>query len=75
MAKQVQNSGQFNKTLKGIMQRESISAEKLAGWCKIPPRSFRRMLRGDINMDVDIFSEALDQLGYKIMIVKKQDIV
>lgn len=71
----LQNNGQFNQTLRGIMMREKVSAEKLATWCKLPPRSLRRMLRGEINMDVDIFSEALDQLGYKIMIVKKQDIV
>lgn len=70
-----ENTAQFNKALKGIMKREKVSAEKLATWVKLPPTSFRRMLRGEINMDVDIFAQALHELGYKIMIVKKDDIV
>lgn len=68
-------SEQMNETLKGIMKRERVSAEKLATWCKVSPVSFRRMIRGEINMDVDIFGSALGMLGYKIMIVKKEDLV
>lgn len=65
----------MHNVLKGIMKREKMSAEKLANKINKNPISFRRMLRDEIKMDVDIFSEALDRLGYKIMIVKKQDIV
>lgn len=65
----------MHKTLKDILKREKVSAEKMSKWLKISPLSFRRMLRGEINLDVDIFNGALDQLGYKIMIVKKEDIV
>lgn len=68
-------TAQLNDTIKGIMKREKVSAEKLATWVKLPPTSFRRMLRGEINMDVDIFAQALDELGYKIMIVKKEDLI
>lgn len=57
------------------MKREGVTAEKFAGKCGVHPPSFRRMLRGELNMDVDIFSRALDELGYKIMIVKKEDLV
>lgn len=65
----------MHDTLKHIMKRERVSAEKMAKWCNWSPTSFRRMLRGEINMDVDILNAALDRLGYKIMIVKKEDIV
>lgn len=65
----------MHKILFGIMKREKVSAKKLAEWCKFSDTSFRRMLRGEINMDVDIFNQALDNLGYKIMIVKKEDVV
>lgn len=61
--------------LKQIMKREGVSGKTLAAWCKLKPESFRRMLRGEINMEVDIFNTALDQMGYKIMIVKKEDLV
>lgn len=63
------------QTLKNIMKREKVSAEKLSKWCKVSPLSFRRMLRNEINMDIEIFVGALEQLGYKIMIVKKDDMV
>lgn len=65
----------MHTTLKGIMERENISATKLAGWCKIHPPSFRRMLRGELKMSTEVFASAMEQLGYKIMIVKKEDIV
>jgi predicted DNA-binding transcriptional regulator YafY len=68
-------NAQLPEILKGIMKREKVSAEKLAQWCKVSPTSFRRMLRDEIKMDVDILARALDELGYKIMIVKKEDIV
>lgn len=70
----IEKSAQLPEILKGIMKREKVSAEKLAKWCKVSPTSFRRMLRDEIKMDVDVFSEALDQLGYKILIVKKDDL-
>ena len=57
------------------MKREGVFAEHLAKKIKIHPTSFRRMLRGEIKMDVDIFAQALDVLGYKIMIIKKEDLV
>lgn len=65
----------MHKTLKDILKREKVSAEKMSKWLKISPLSLRRMLRGEIKLDVDIFNGALDQLGYKVMIVKKEDIV
>jgi hypothetical protein len=65
----------MNEVLANLMKREKVFAEKLAPKCKVSPDSFRRMLRGEINMDVDIFSDALAELGYKIIIVKKEDIV
>jgi len=64
----------MHNILKGIMKRENISAEKLAKKINKNPISFRRMLRDEIKMDIDIFKDALDQLGYKIMIVKKEDL-
>lgn len=64
----------MNKVLKGIMKREKVYAENLAPKINIHPTSFRRMLRGEIKMDVDVFSNAMENLGYKIMIVKKDDI-
>lgn len=71
----VENNAQLYKILKGIIKREKVSAEKVAKWCSLSPTSFRRQLRGEINMDVDIFSEVVEKLGYKIMIVKKEDVV
>lgn len=65
----------MHKTLKDIMKRERVFAEILAKKININPASFRRMLRGELDMDVDIFNGALDCLGYKIIIVKKEDIV
>ncbi len=65
----------MHKVIKDILKRERVPAGRVADWYKISPTSFRRMLRGEINMDVDIFNQVLDQLGYKIMIVKKQDLV
>lgn len=70
-----QGSEHLLEIIKGIIKREKVSAEKLATWSDIPPRTFRRMLRKEVKMDIGTFGEALDQLGYKIMIVKKQDIV
>lgn len=52
-----------------------MSAEKLSKVCGISPRSFRRMLREEVNMDIDVFTDALSELGYKIIIVKKEDLV
>lgn len=65
----------MNEIVANIMKREKVSAEQLAPKCKISPHSFRRMLRGEINMDVDIFSDALAELGYKIIIAKKEDLI
>lgn len=65
----------YAQKLKDILKREKVSAEKMSKWIKVSPLSLRRMLRGEINLDVDIFNAVLDQLGYKIMIVKKEDIV
>lgn len=65
----------MHKIVSNIMAREKVSAEKLAPKCKVSPESFRRMLRGEINMDVDIFSDALAELGYKIIIAKKEDLI
>jgi len=65
----------MDNVLKTIMKREKVSAGKLAAWMKIGPRSFRGMLRGEIKMDHEIFMQALDQLGYKMIIAKKTDIV
>jgi len=66
---------QMQKVLEGIMKRENVSAEKLSDWCKFSPTTFRRQLRREIKMDVSVFSEALGKLGYKILIVKNEDIV
>lgn len=57
------------------MKREKVFAEALAKKINVNPASFRRMLRGELDMDVDIFNGSLDYLGYKIIIVKKEDIV
>lgn len=65
----------MHNIVKGIMKREKVYAENLAKKMGINPISFRRMLRGDIKMDAEILNSALDELGYKIMIVKKEDIV
>lgn len=65
----------MHTTLKQIMKREKISGKMLAGWLKLSPESFRRMLRKEIKMTVDTFNDALDKMGYKIMIVKKEDLV
>lgn len=65
----------MHKTIKDILKREKVTAEKAAAWCKISATSFRRMLRGEINMDVDIFNQVLTEIGYKILIVKNQDVV
>lgn len=65
----------MNEIVTRIMNREKVSAEKLGPKCKVSPHSFRRMLRGEINMDVDVFSDALAELGYKIIIVKKENII
>lgn len=65
----------MHEVIKGIMKRERIPATKVAAWCKITEISFRRMLRGEINMDIDVFNDALDKLGYKMIIVKKDDIL
>lgn len=65
----------MDNVLKTIMKREKVSAGKLATWMNIGPRSFRGMLRGEIKMDHEIFLQALEQLGYKMIITKKEDIV
>lgn len=65
----------MHNTLKQIMKREKVSAEKVSKQCKVSAMSFRRMLRDEIKMDIDVFNDALDYLGYKIMIVKKEDLV
>lgn len=65
----------MHKILIEIMKREKMSAEKLSKVCGISPRSFRRMLREEVNMDIDVFTDALSELGYKIIIVKKEDLV
>ncbi len=65
---------EMHKTLKTIMKREKTFAETLANKINVNPASFRRMLRGELDMDVDIFSGALEELGYKIIIVKKEDV-
>lgn len=65
----------MHTTLKQIMKREKISGRMLAGWLKLSPESFRRMLRNEIKMTADTFNDALDKMGYKIMIVKKEDLV
>lgn len=65
----------MHKILIEIMKREKMSAEKLSKACGASPRSFRRMLREEVNMDIDVFTDALAELGYKIIIVKKEDLV
>lgn len=66
---------EMHKILKAIMKREKTFAETLANKINVNPASFRRMLRGELDMDIDIFGGALDELGYKIMIVKKEDLI
>ncbi len=65
----------MHNTLRSIMKREKFSGEYLARQLGISAFSIRRMLTGKTKMDVQIFSDALEKLGYKIMIVKKEDIV
>ncbi len=64
----------MNNRLKEILKREKKSAHLIADGIGISPVSFRRMLRGDIKMDVEVFNNALVELGYKIIIVKKDDL-
>ena len=65
----------MHTTLKSILKKEGVAAKTVAKWCDISETSFRRMLRGEIKMDVDDFNNALDKLGYKIIIAKKEHIV
>ena len=65
----------MNKILKGIMKREKVTANKLAGWLKRDPRSVSSMIRGDVKLDASVFNESLELMGYKLIIVKKEDIV
>lgn len=64
----------MNKKLKAIMKREKVFAGPLAEKCGVSAVSFRRMLRGEVKMDVDVFETAMDALGYKILISKKEDL-
>lgn len=61
--------------LKGIMKREKVSATKLATEMKVSGQALRKRLRGDSKFPVDEFIEILGHLGYRINIVKEEDIL
>lgn len=62
-------------TIKSIMQREKISATKLAKDLDTSDQALRARLRGDSKFPADEFLDILKHLGYKINIVKEEDIL
>lgn len=64
-----------NERLIEIMKRERLSGAKLAKRMKIHEATLRGMLRGDIRLTAEVFANALEEMGYKLIIAKKEDIV
>lgn len=65
----------YSSIIKSIMKREGKSATKLANEMDVSDQALRKRLRGGSKFSVDEFTDILDYLGYKIMIIKKEDIV
>lgn len=61
--------------IKSIMKREAVSATKLASEMAISSQALRKRLRGGSKFSVDEFVDILNHLGYKIMIVKNEDVI
>lgn len=64
-----------NEVIKSIMKREKKSATRLAEEMKISGQAFRKRLRGSSKFSINEFTDILEHLGYKMMIVKKEDLV
>lgn len=65
----------MNDKLLEIMKREKLSAVKLSKKINVHEASLRGMLRGDIRLTAEVFANALEEMGYKLIITKKEDIV
>lgn len=62
----------MKEQIKHIMQVGKVKSTHLSKRIGISEFSLRRMLRGEVDMSVEVAEAILKELGYKLIILKKE---